>query len=633
MPKLSDFKPEDIKMVQPASPDKLKLSDFHASEITPVQQPSTEPDTTAYDASLGGLQGLALGGADEIEGGLKAAGDASLNNFIESPGTELDRLKDLYRKYQQTSEGEYKAAKARSPYAYTAGEVAGAVAPAILTAGGGALLGGAKVASELPLLARLGTAAAKGAGVGATAGALGSEGNLDTLENQKKLIGDTEEGGVVGGVLGAAAHGIGELAGKAKGAAKSYIEGLKKEKPFVSQMSAAQQLGKEGTSLSKRTDLGELATRDLENSQDIMSRINAADEMLGQNVGKSIDDAAANGHTIMVPNAIKDKAETIAGFFDSNPALSVDKKSQNLFKGLTSQDVTNLDPKEALVLRDAADDLINRMKGDSSTLANYTRETVSDFRKDVNGLIRDQIPGYREASDRFNEFRKLVPESIIGKGVPTDISGVRMGDLKKPDSRLLSGVQEMIQGSELPGSSTAEAKQTLGMLKQNLAKLENPDFTNQDILNKLGGSSEDFLGDVRKAADTSAVIKQATGVNPQEGSKTLVKGLALSSTTGRGKLLGIANLAGRIQAKVPANLSTNVFNLPSTGLQSIADHLSGSENPTIKSLAASLTKGLQENNPATKNAALFALMQNKDARASIYNMLPGTTSVENLPNQ
>lgn len=621
------------------SPEEIRAS----SDISHLPSPASlgykpmldvQSGSDLEDLARGTAQGATLGGADELQGALQAGSEVNLGNLITEPSDELSRLKDLYRKYQQASQNQYEASQKRSPYLYGAGQFAGALAPALLTSGASTAAEGVGEAAALaPTLGnRLLSASIKGAGIGAVAGGLGSEGKLvgATPEEQNQLGSDILQGGEIGGVLGPAMEGLSSAAGSIKNYTSKALANKVEESPLLSQVKSAYNLGKEGVSTSKRSDLiGKLGPREIEDTQAIVNKIQDADKMLGQKVGATIEDATNNGNTVLISQDVKDQASTISNFFKTNPALNLDAKTQNMFNGLINHDVTNLEPQEVLVLRDAADDLIDRMQGDNSTLANFTRQKVQEFRKGINGLLNDQIPGYRDASMRFNQFRQAIPETIIGKGVPPEISGVRVGDMNKPGSKLFSAVQDIVQGSELPGSSTSQAKQTLGMLQKNIQSLENPEFSNQDVLNKLGGSAEDFLGGIRKASEVSSVVKQATGVNPQEGSQTLLKGVALGSTTGRGKLLGTANWLGRtstaLEKKLPANLSSSVFDLPNDSLKSIATELAGSDNATIKSLANNILKGIAAgNNDASKNAALFALLQNKDARASIYNMLPGT---------
>lgn len=609
------------------SPDQLSKENNHLDSLPSPSSlgysplPQETPGSDIEDLGRGIAQGATLGSADEITGAFKAAKDANFQDLISGKKDELSRLKKLYRQYQKASEREYKTSKERSPYLYGAGEIGGAIAPAIATGGVEALLAGGAKAGAKALLPSLAEAGAKGAAIGATAGAMGSEGAIlgATPEEQQKVASDASTGALAGGVLGAGGSLIGKGIGAAGQKLGKYVDYLKKEKPFIAQMSKAKELGEQGIDIGKRSTLiNDLYGRNLKSSQGLLEKISATDEMLGKAVGDSIQNATKNGQRIPISEDILQKAKLLSDYFQKNPAIALDKKSQIVFDNIINNTVNDVSPTEALILRDTMDDVLSKMQGDNSTLANYTKNQVNKFRSGINNILKEQIPEYADAANKFQEFRKLVPETIIGKGVPQDISGVRYGELKKPESKLLGSLQDVVEGSEMPGAATAEAKQTLGALQTNLGSLESKI---PEAAEKLGGK-ENFLNNVRDAANTAAVLKQAVGVNPQEGTHNLLKSVALSGTTGRGKMLSAANLVGLASKKVPGGISRYAFSLPNTALQDIGAQLSSSPNKTISSLAQHLVKGLETKNNANVNAALFALMQNKDARESIANILP-----------
>ncbi len=633
--KLSEIHPDDVQLVSaPGAPDGgLKLSNVHPNDIKPVT-PMSDIDSGSdlEDLARGAAQGVTLGGADELEGAVKAGSDINIGDLLTQPSSEIDRLKKLYHQYQQTSQKDYESSQKRSPYLYGAGQIAGAIAPAILTAGTGAAVEGAGLAAQAPsLAARLGGAALKGSAMGAVAGGLGSEGSLvgGSDSDSQKLLNDVGTGAGAGAVLGGAAQAAGELGGKVVSGVKKYFNGLQEEKPLIQQLNTSYQLGKEGTDLAKRSDVLDLAQKNMQNKQDIVSRIQSADNMLGQQVGKTIQDASEQGKTILIPSTLKQDAASIAEFFNTNASFNIDRKSAELFKHIMSND--EIDPLEAIQVKKQMQELLSRIDQSKDPLSTLTAEHINSFSKDLNKIINDQIPGYRDAVARQSNFRSNVPSTIINQGVPEQYAGNSYGSSSDKTAALFKGVDSnLVSGSELPGSATQEAKNTLSALQNNIQGIESQG--NEDILDKLGGTGSDFLNKIRDSSNLSAIMHQASGVNPQEGAQTLLKGVALGSTTGRGKLLNVANKIGGFSNKIPSVASANVFDLPNQSLTALANHLALSEDPTINTLAKSVLKGLESGNTATKNAGLFALLQNPNARATIYNMVPNTNP-ENQKNQ
>lgn len=139
------------------------MSDVPKYEDTsPIEDVPKYEDTIPHDevqapselksGALGALQGAAFGFADEIEGGLKAAG-----GFITG---EKDSLGDLYRRYRDVARKQYEEAEKANPKAYLAGNVGGGLATALIP-GVGAGLASAKGAVAAGAAAGLGSSKAE----------------------------------------------------------------------------------------------------------------------------------------------------------------------------------------------------------------------------------------------------------------------------------------------------------------------------------------------------------------------------------------------------------------------------------------------------------------------------------------
>jgi hypothetical protein len=163
------------------------------AQSAPAPAPAA-PAGPGYLESLGrgALQGGTLGFSDEIGGAIEAA--------LEDLRGTHENIGKLYAKHRDESRAANAAAQQANPITYGAGQVAGGLAPALLTSG-------ASLPEQLA--------------AGAAMGGLGALGEADKLD--EKALGNVGEG-IVGGAAGA---GLGNLAAKGAGAiAKPAAEAL-----------------------------------------------------------------------------------------------------------------------------------------------------------------------------------------------------------------------------------------------------------------------------------------------------------------------------------------------------------------------------------------------------------------------
>lgn len=181
------------------------------------------------DAGRGVVQGLTLGGSDELAGGIssgidwlqeKLTGDSpvALDRRLAAQGFKGDLMTDrsqMYRKDQMAEEARNDAAQQRSPKSYMAGELAGNAATTIAAGGLGA---GSMATMPLKEIAkreglkrlaaesakRLAAAEAPMMAAGAVQKGLESKSNLigASPEERAKLASEVEEGGLKGGAIG-----------------------------------------------------------------------------------------------------------------------------------------------------------------------------------------------------------------------------------------------------------------------------------------------------------------------------------------------------------------------------------------------------------------------------------------------
>lgn len=170
----------------------------HAQEVQGTEAPASYSAPESF--GHGAVQGATLGFGDEINGAVQALGDKVTGR---SPGASLV---ELYRRNRDMFRREDAAAQQANQKSYMGGNLAGGIAPSLVS--------GATVGNGASLLAALG----RNAALGGTAALGGS--NADTATG---LARDAAIGAGVGGVLGAGAHGLGQLTGKLAGFAAGRV--------------------------------------------------------------------------------------------------------------------------------------------------------------------------------------------------------------------------------------------------------------------------------------------------------------------------------------------------------------------------------------------------------------------------
>lgn len=155
--------------------------------------PIPEKFSNLESAALGTAQGLSLGFADEIEGGIQAL-PAIFSN---------ERFMDAYRKQRDEARSRYNKAQKDNNLAYLAGEIGGGLPLAAVPA--------LNVAKGLKGLDAIKKAGSLGAATGAIAG-FGSS-SSDVLEKPFTTIKDVGIGAGLGGIVGGGLQGLIQIPG------------------------------------------------------------------------------------------------------------------------------------------------------------------------------------------------------------------------------------------------------------------------------------------------------------------------------------------------------------------------------------------------------------------------------------
>ena len=256
-------------------------------------------------AARGGLQGATLGFSDELIGGAEAL-------FKGAFGDDNFNQEDLlanYKKYRDESRSANKAAEEANPGTYLTGDIAGSIAPSLLTGGAAAAgnLGRVALTQSAKQLAKAGAVQGAASGLG-----LSEEGDLSGLAT------DTAIGGGVGAAAGAVLPSIGKGLGKVVGATGDYIKD--KAPAIVQRGTEAFDLAKKGIKVVGNKAEEALNTDALKLSEDILSNIEKKYKTSSKMVGKSLE-LSDKG-----PQNVSSQMRRIESLIDDSKITPDDKK-------------------------------------------------------------------------------------------------------------------------------------------------------------------------------------------------------------------------------------------------------------------------------------------------------------------
>src|SRR5271165_7012082 len=414
-------------------------------------------DTLGISQQVGGaaqaLPDLIQGAAHELVPGMVGPSPTQQNEELQKQGFSgvgPTSPEELYKQGTQDVQKDQEAALERSPTAYRAGEAGGLGLSALATAGlAPEVVSGAKLAEAAPTglktLAKMGAGAVNTAPVAGLYSGLNSKGALvaGTPEEQQQLGQDVETGVKFGGALGSAAPLVGDLgkAGLAKfgetDAGKALVEAFKMGKRGVDLSKQESQLG----SLSAPESLANaVSLQESRAAEQLVNGINAVDDHLGERVGATIDAATDQGINVQAGPELAKKIEGLSSLSDIDIGeggleVSPDLQGQGglqSFSDMAKKLVTEgLDPKELQQFRNQLSKFGQKLYSKDQVMASK----IFSVSNDLTGLLKENVPGYQNAAERLNQFRSSIPETILSKDNPQDITNLRVSGTRNVDTK------------------------------------------------------------------------------------------------------------------------------------------------------------------------------------------------------
>lgn len=319
-------------------------------------------------ALIGARQGVTFGAGDEINAGVRAAGDWIAGQLPGGDGTSFGAA---YDKRLEHERGLLDQTRRENPVATTVGEIGGAVAPALLTGG----------ASATTLPGAIGKGALGGGASGAAFGFGDAEGGV------AERVEGTAKGAAVGALFGATAQGAINVG--TRGFRRVFGKAM--EKPTIESLRAAKAA----------------AYRAVDDAGEVFQ----PGEIQG--LAAKAREAVESGH--YVPDVDRQTAAGLTILERQGKPLTlgqVDKIRQNLWKRY------NAAPNETGILDiiDSIDDLVNSREA-TSDLLSAARMANSQYKKaelleSAFKKARDQTSSTGSGGNILNKYRQAVTSIV-----------------------------------------------------------------------------------------------------------------------------------------------------------------------------------------------------------------------------
>lgn len=642
--------------------------------LSTAAQKSARP---ALNTLKGFTEGVTMSGQDELGGLVQGALDLGMSATHKlgltgpSPSQVGEQLKEqgftgdigptttgeVYRQGQQETAADFEQASKENPYLYTAGQLSGAItggmAAAPLLTGAGTALAGSRAgtlaakyspevlkqiatwsqgAGKLPTVVRNASKmAALAAPEGAAAGFFGSDANVVGPDSDLGQVAkDTAGGALTGSLLGAGMSIASDVVPMAARSAMDKIDDFTDQSDYLRQIKQTYQRGRDlGISYgdSKQAKFGEpgkfgpLDLEDVESTKTLLNQIKSGDTGLGRIVGKTIDDAQAAGKQISLDEGILKQVEDIKQVMSENPLFGRSKAIKTFER--MSPSTPTLGPRDLKNTIDDLDEVISILSRDTRSEIGIVTKDIMSLRNQLDQALKNGVPEYRAAAQRFYDYRSKLPETFIRGEVPQEFSDKIYGGLKNKEEQLFNKMMNTMEGAARSGGTDQAKAVHANLLKnvEDLAKIESDKIAKgiikpgEDVFSMMGTTPDKFLTDFGKAADISAARGMAQGTTlTAEGGELVKSAVGLPVMVGQGGPVRVAGWTGR-RVTDAKNLGKTLYSMGPQQLNEVADTLI--QNPSSTQIGQALQDAIKNNDNAKKNAILFSIMQNPNLRLSL----------------
>ena len=240
------------------------------------------------------------------------------------------------------------------------------------------------------------------------------------------------------------------------------------------------------------------------------------------------------------------------------------------------------------------------------------------IRRQLSDLLKKQVPEYRLAAERFENIRQ-VEEQLMSRDTPLEITNMFYGRTSDPEKKMYSSLTNIVEGLQRDDLASKPSRDSFKLF---MDALENFQKNEADRIASNPGTKSVIpnVNDLRKFildASDDSVLRGSSRATTQGRSlvpdfKEWIIGKAPTSA---------AYHAGKLSSKVApigiagADLSRKLYKAPEQYLRNLASRLEAV--PGLSSMGKALTESIENGSSYKKNAAIFTIMQNPNAKLFI----------------
>lgn len=589
---------------------KQEDSEFNPDEFLKDSSEPTQKDIEEASRlgalARGAAQGLTFGFEDEIRAGLGAVGSEISDLFT---GKE-ENIADKYRRLVADIRKANKAAEEAHGGLFLTGEIAGGIAPALLTGGSSLGISGAKTGGKLALKELMKQGAKTGAKYGAAYGLGKSEADL-TKGEVGQALGETLAGGATGAFAGAALpaaiRGISEIApvGKIKGAGEKASEWmLDKGGKLFRKTGKAFSKARSGETVRGEA-IGDLAQAEMEKAARFTAKM-GSHKMTQSN--KLISEGLSG----------KDKNITTTIFnleddlmkLEENAILPEDKQVITNILSFLENNVRGGENKDIIINPQKIYDIYSQLEKvikKTETLEVPLKGIVRNFK---NNLLADLAPAKRQMVENGFKNWQLIHALEETPGVSKYLFSRKTGDVI--DQKMINKIKTLRDKfSKLSGFTSKEKLANQPEMRSFFENME-----------KLYGKA--VADKIKNLAITGAERFELSG----EGAAGGGGGRLIATLTGGLESVGTAagataGHAARIaeQGINKLNFGQKIIDMSAHSLKKLGMRANSAGSPKIADFFNNLSKQTTQQG---KQALLFSAMQNPEMKKSILEVILGT---------
>lgn len=347
--------------------------------------------------------------------------------------------------------------------------------------------------------------------------------------------------------------------------------------------------------------------------------LDAVDDLLGKRTGEAIEKSTAQ---INVDPIIQQAANEIQQIVTQYPRLAKNRKSAKAYESILSGNPV-LNARQVKDLIDDIDYNIGVFKR-SVDLDPGEREILPellDLRSQLSATLKKNVPEYRAQAEQFESWREVIEQLIAGPNDPVK-SEIFYGKLNRGDKKVHEAILKLIEDASGTAASSGKDRTAFTKFMNKLAEFQALDAERANRgVQRVAPDTEQIRKFILQASDDANLRQSVRRTSESRSIKPDWRELFIGKAPESGAYLAGKTVRNwqKIMQKSPVQgmiaMSKAVYKAPAQSILNLASKLETSGQ--FKGVGKALREAVENGDTAKKNAALFTIMQNPNARAFI----------------